>query len=41
VPTRHIHQVIESVHQQDILSSVELLKNCLLELDNQNWKHPS
>ena len=39
VPTRHIHQVIESVHHDDILSSVELLKNCLLELDQKDWKH--
>jgi len=39
VPTRHIHQVIESVHHDDILSSVELLKNCLLELDQNDWAH--
>lgn len=39
IPTRHIHQVIESVHQEDILSSVELLKNCLLEFDQKDWQH--
>lgn len=41
IPTRHIHQVIESVNHDDILSSVELLKNCLVELDKKNWEHPS
>jgi len=39
IPTRHIHQVIESVNHDDILSSVELLKNCLLELDKKDWIH--
>ena len=39
IPTRHIHQVIESVHKEDIESSIELLKNCLLELDQKNWNH--
>jgi endoglucanase len=39
VPTRHIHQVIESVNNQDILSSVNLLQHCLLELDQKEWSH--
>jgi len=39
IPTRHIHQVIESVHKDDVKSSVVLLKNCILEIDNFNWKH--
>ena len=39
IPTRHIHQVIESVHKEDVKSSILLLKNCILEIDNFNWKH--
>ena len=39
IPTRHIHQVIESVNNQDILSSVHLLRQCLLEMDSRDWKH--
>jgi endoglucanase len=39
IPTRHIHQVIETIHKNDIQSSIDLIKNCLLDLDNFNWKH--
>ncbi|MFH2140817.1 MAG: M42 family metallopeptidase [Bacteroidota bacterium] len=37
IPTRHIHQVIESVHKEDVISSVELLKNCILDLDKYDF----
>ncbi|MGM0626512.1 MAG: M42 family metallopeptidase, partial [Bacteroidota bacterium] len=30
IPTRHIHQVVESVHEQDVLASIELLSACIL-----------
>lgn len=33
IPTRHIHQVIEMCHKEDIESSVSLLTSCLIELD--------
>ena len=33
IPTRHIHQVIESVHKEDVISSIELLTKSLLNLD--------
>lgn len=33
IPTRHIHQVIESVHKEDVLDTVNLLHYSLLELD--------
>ncbi len=39
VPTRHIHQVIESVHKEDVKESIKLLEHCLLELKNYNWSH--
>ena len=38
VPTRHLHQVIEMAHKKDITESISLLKNCLLELDNFDWR---
>ncbi|MBU2020136.1 MAG: M42 family metallopeptidase [Bacteroidetes bacterium] len=39
IPTRHLHQVIEMANKNDIQSSIELLTNCLLELDSFdfNW----
>jgi len=39
IPTRHIHQVIETVHKEDIESSIQLIKNCLTEMDDFNWNH--
>ena len=37
IPTRHIHQVIEMAHKSDIANGIELLKNCLENLDQFNW----
>ncbi|MCU0327422.1 MAG: M42 family metallopeptidase [Chitinophagales bacterium] len=37
IPTRHIHQVVEMSHKEDILGSIELLKHCLLNLDQFDW----
>lgn len=37
IPTRHIHQVIEMSHKQDIRDTIELLKACLTDLDTYNW----
>lgn len=39
IPTRHIHQVIEMVHKEDVLNSIRLLKSCLLQIDQHNWDH--
>jgi endoglucanase len=39
IPTRHIHQVIETINKEDIQSSIDLIKNCLVELDNFDWQH--
>jgi len=33
IPTRHLHQVIEMAHKEDIQGSIDLLTSCLLELD--------
>lgn len=37
IPTRHLHQVIEMAHKEDINGSIELLSVCVTELDNFNW----
>ena len=39
IPTRHLHQVIEMAHKQDIANSVLLLNACLENLDQYDWKH--
>ncbi len=37
VPTRHIHQTIETCHKQDIRASIDLLVACVCELDRHDW----
>ncbi len=37
IPTRHIHQVIEMAHKEDIRNSIDLLKEALINLDQYNW----
>ncbi len=39
IPTRHIHQVIEMSHKEDIRLSIDLLKACLGDLDQFDWSH--
>jgi len=38
IPTRHIHQSIEMANKDDIQGSIDLLTNCLLEIDSYDWK---
>lgn len=37
IPTRHIHQVIEMADKDDIKGSIDLLTNCLLDLNKFDW----
>jgi len=37
IPTRHIHQVIEMVHKEDVIASIKLLKVALENLDHYTW----
>jgi len=37
IPTRHIHQVIEMAHKADVRDTIDLLKACLLEIDDYDW----
>lgn len=39
IPTRHLHQVIEMAHKDDIDGSIKLLTACLEELDRFDWSH--
>ena len=38
IPTRHIHQTVEMAHKDDIAGGIDLLTQCLLEVDSYNWK---
>jgi putative aminopeptidase FrvX len=37
VPTRHIHQTIETVNKKDLEASIALLVACVCELDQGDW----
>ena len=37
IPTRHLHQVIEMAHKDDIKGSIELLVAYVSELDQHDW----
>ncbi|MCO6500375.1 MAG: M42 family metallopeptidase [Vicingus serpentipes] len=37
IPTRHIHQSIEMANKYDIRGSIDMLTNCLLEIDQHDW----
>jgi putative aminopeptidase FrvX len=37
VPTRHIHQTIETCNKQDLADCVSLLTACVCDLDNHDW----
>jgi len=38
IPTRHIHQSIESCHKNDLEDCIQLLSACLRDLDQPSWK---
>jgi tetrahedral aminopeptidase len=37
IPTRHIHQTIETCHKQDLAACIKLLAACVCELDQHDW----
>jgi endoglucanase len=37
IPTRHIHQVIETANRDDIAAATALLAACVCELDKHDW----
>jgi endoglucanase len=38
IPTRHIHQTIESTNKKDLQAGILLLAACVCEIDSHNWK---
>lgn len=38
IPTRHLHQVTEMAHKEDIWNSILLLENCIISLDQYDWE---
>ncbi|MEQ8583467.1 MAG: M42 family metallopeptidase [Marinoscillum sp.] len=39
IPTRHLHQVIEMAHKDDIIASINLLVYALEEIDTASWEY--
>ena len=39
VPTRHIHQVVESCNKKDVEAGIKLLTNCILQMDKHKWNY--
>ena len=37
IPTRYIHQPIETAHKKDIAAGIRLLSACVCELDRHDW----
>jgi len=37
IPCRHVHQVIEMSHKEDIRATIDLLKACIKDLPKHNW----
>lgn len=38
IPTRHLHQVIEMADKSDIRGCIDLLRNCLEDINQYDWK---
>ncbi len=38
IPTRHLHQVIEMAHKEDIQGSIDLLTACVSDIDQYDWE---
>lgn len=37
IPTRHLHQVIEMAHKEDIQGAIDLLRHCVGTIDQFDW----
>ena len=37
IPTRHIHQVIEMVHKEDVRGAIDLLRHSIENLHTYDW----
>jgi endoglucanase len=39
IPTRHIHQVIEMIHKEDIVQAIDLLSLSIKNINKADWEH--
>ena len=39
IPCRHVHQVIEMAHKDDVESSIQLLSQAIVNMDAFDWSH--
>ncbi|MGB0432275.1 MAG: M42 family metallopeptidase [Bacteroidia bacterium] len=39
IPTRHLHQVVEMTHKNDIELSILLLTSCIISINDFDWSH--
>jgi endoglucanase len=39
IPIRYAHQVVEVVHQADVLAAIQLLQKAFVSIDSYNWEH--
>ena len=39
IPCRYLHQVIEMADKRDVREAIDLLKHCLLAMDDFDWSH--
>ena len=39
LPTRNMHQVIEMINKDDLQNAIQLLTNCVHQMDQHNWEH--
>jgi endoglucanase len=39
IPCRYLHQVIEMADKRDVRNAIDLLKHCLLAMDDFDWSH--
>ncbi|OJW72777.1 MAG: endoglucanase [Candidatus Amoebophilus sp. 36-38] len=39
IPIRYAHQVVEVIHQADVLATIQLLQKALSSLDTYDWSH--
>jgi endoglucanase len=39
IPIRYAHQVVEVVHQTDVMAAIQLVANVLADVDTYDWSH--